>query len=912
MKPLYTLIFCLLAITALAQKRPLDHPDFDTWKQIEDESISNNGQYVAWSRVPGDGDATLKISTHSGEELATVPRGVDAAFTDDSKFLVFTIKPAQDSVNALRRKKVKKEDLPKDSLGVYNLESRSLTKIPQVNRFELPEEWSGYVAFLKEKDSTTLKESHHLVLLNLETGEEETFTNVTRFTLAEEGESLLFSTKGLEGDTLDGVYFYDFESLKPLCRGQGTYKQLALDEDGERAAFVADRDTTNAQIRNFQLRVWTGKEDSARMVAARGTAGIPDNWLVSEHGSLVFSDDTDRLFFGTSPQPMVQDTTLLDEEVIEVEIWNYQDNRLYPHQEAEMKEDQEKSYRAVLNLDNMNITQLATPEIPDVQLSDDADEDVALAYSGLPYQQTVSWEGFPPYHDIYSLDINTGQATLLAEKVKGYPRVSAEGNYLYWFNVVDQAWYAWSDENREIINISANIGTPMGDELNDRPDYDNDYGMAGWTEDDEHVLIYDRYDIWKVDPDGKDSPQNLTNGRADQLVHRYIDLDRDEEEINPDFMLLYQFNEETKQSGYASLKKLKNKEQLVFGPWRYNYPLKAADADALIYTRESHQVFPDLRASDLDFESSTRLSNANPEQENYLWSTVELVNWTSLDGTELDGLLYKPENFDPDKEYPLMVYFYERRSDGLYRHTGVVPFRSTVNPTFYASRGYVVFIPDIVYEIGYPGESCFNAMIPGITSLVDQGFIDKENIGVQGHSWGGYQISYLVTRTNLFAAANCGAPVVNMFSAYGGIRWGSGLSRMFQYEHTQSRIGGTIWEKPLRYLENSPLFFADKIETPLMFMHNDEDTAVPWYQGIEFFTALRRLGKPAWMLNYNGEPHNPIKWENKRDFNIRMQQFFDHYLKEDPMPEWMQYGVPAKEKGMNPGYELVETDQDKK
>jgi dipeptidyl aminopeptidase/acylaminoacyl peptidase len=287
------------------------------------------------------------------------------------------------------------------------------------------------------------------------------------------------------------------------------------------------------------------------------------------------------------------------------------------------------------------------------------------------------------------------------------------------------------------------------------------------------------------------------------------------------------------------------------------------------------------------------------------------MEWTSLDGKRLQGILYKPEDFDPSQQYPMMVYFYERNSDDLHEHHIPAAGRSVINFTFYASRGYVIFVPDIPYKIGYPGESAMNAVMPGVTQLMDQGFIDRDNVGVQGHSWGGYQIAYMVTRTNLFAAAEAGAPVSNMISAYGGIRWGSGMSRMFQYEDTQSRIGGSLWEKPLRYIENSPIFWADKIETPLLMMHNDHDTAVPWEQGIELFVALRRLGKPAWLINYNDEPHWPTTLANKRDWTRRMQQFFDHYLKDAPAPIWLEEGVPAIEKGRMLGLEPVVTDPDR-
>lgn len=329
----------------------------------------------------------------------------------------------------------------------------------------------------------------------------------------------------------------------------------------------------------------------------------------------------------------------------------------------------------------------------------------------------------------------------------------------------------------------------------------------------------------------------------------------------------------------------------------------------MVYTRQNFTEFPNYWISNTSMKSSKQITDANPQQNEYNWGTAEMVEWFSLDGHPLKGMLIKPENFDPNKKYPMIVNFYEKSSDGLYRYRAPSYGRSTINYPFYASRGYLIFNPDVYYRDGYPGESAFNCVIPGITALINKGFVDKDNIGVQGHSWGGYQIAYLVTKTDIFKAAESGAPVPNMISAYGGIRWWTGLSRQFQYEHTQSRIGGTPWEYPQRYVENSPIFNIDKINTPLLIMHNDADGHVPWYQGIEFFVSLRRLGKPSWFLNYNGEPHWPLKMQNRVDFNIRMAQFFDYYLKGASKPMWMERGVPAIEKGINQGYELIKEDK---
>ena len=322
----------------------------------------------------------------------------------------------------------------------------------------------------------------------------------------------------------------------------------------------------------------------------------------------------------------------------------------------------------------------------------------------------------------------------------------------------------------------------------------------------------------------------------------------------------------------------------------------------MLYTIESYTTFPDLHCADLRFKKSVQVSHGDRQQADYLWGTAELVSWISLDGRPLEGVVYKPANFDPNKKYPMIVNFYERNSETLYEYHMPEPHRSTIDYRLYNSNGYIVFNPDIRYRDGYPGESCYNCLMPGVSMMIAKGYIDEKAIGAQGHSWGGYQVAYLATRTNLFAAIESGAPVVNMFSAYGGIRWGSGMARAFQYEHTQSRLGGTPWSRPDRYHTNSPLFTMDKVQTPILIMHNDADGHVPWYQGIEYFVAMKRLGKPCWLLNYTGEPHWPLRMANRIDFQTRMFQFFNHFLKHEAAPKWLDEGVRAVDQPYELGY----------
>jgi dipeptidyl aminopeptidase/acylaminoacyl peptidase len=325
--------------------------------------------------------------------------------------------------------------------------------------------------------------------------------------------------------------------------------------------------------------------------------------------------------------------------------------------------------------------------------------------------------------------------------------------------------------------------------------------------------------------------------------------------------------------------------------------LKPKSADGpFILTAERFEEFPNLWTSGPDFQSLTRVTNANPQQAQYVWGRSALIDYRNADGKMLRAILTKPDDFDPAKKYPLMVYIYEELTNGLHNYATPQPGTS-INQARYVSNGYVLLRPDIVYTTGYPGEDALKCVLPAVERVVGMGFIDPARIGIQGHSWGGFQITYLITRTNMFRAVEAGASVSNMVSAYGGIRWGTGMSRAWQYERSQSRIGAPPWIKTLQFIENSPIFWVEKVNTPYLTIHNDEDDAVPWYQGIEFFSALRRLGKEAYMFNFNTEKHGLRERENQKYWTIHLDEFFDHYLLGKPRPAWMDQGVPYLDRG---------------
>jgi dienelactone hydrolase len=573
--------------------------------------------------------------------------------------------------------------------------------------------------------------------------------------------------------------------------------------------------------------------------------------------------------------------------------------------------ERRRAYQAVLHFDRRDrVVQLANEAMPSVRMADD-DADLAVAETDVLYRHLIGIES-PNFSDLWLVDVRDGQRRKIVEnrQVAG-AALSPGGRYLAWYDSADRHWHVLDTRGGQNIEVTSAVPYPIWNEDDDRPMHPSPYGRAGWTEGDRELLIYDRYDIWALDPTGRTPPRVITGGMGrDRLIQfRYVDLDPNERAIpRAEPLLLSAFHLRTKAAGFfrSEVASSGPPQELVFGPKRYSRPAVSEAGATLLYTREDVAEFPDLWVADRWFGAPTRVSHANPQQDEYNWATAELVEWKSTYGVDLQGLLYRPEDFDAAQRYPMMVYFYERSSDGLHQHVPPLPHRSVIRPTFWASRGYLVFVPDIIYQSGYPGKSAMDAVMPGVLKLAAEPWVDEENVGVQGHSWGGYQIAYMVTQTNFFRAAGAGAPVANMTSAYGGIRWETGLSRVFQYERTQSRIGASLWEHTPRYIENSPLFFLDRVETPLLIMHNDEDGHVPFEQGIELFVGLRRLGKPAWMINYNNQPHWPITVANILDWNIRLQQFFDHYLKGAPAPAWMVRGVPATEKGRTLGLDLVE------
>lgn len=947
----------LVAVPAAAtppQKAPLTHDVYDGWRSIVGAELSRDGEWLLYGDVPQRGDAELVVRhLVDGRERraplgwlnpGTEPASLEAEFTADGSHVVFLASPAIADVKAARKDEKNDEEMPKKRLGILRLDDGSLEWVERVQSFALPAEASGHVAYRlekpvpveeepgaeaaeaaaeapeEEKDKKKETFGTDLVLRTLADGSGVSVSEVLEYTFTDNGARLFVTVASDQTPETDGVYAVDAASgaISALLTGEGNYEHLAIDEEQTRVAFVTDRDDWDSEKSAFALYGMAVDAAAVELWVSHGvTTGFPDGMAVSDKEPLRFSDDGSLVMFGIAPlpEPEAEDDEAADDRA-KFDLWHWQDPYPQPQQLEMAEEVRDEAFESVWHVEAQRFVQLADADLPDLQISDNGA--MALGTSDRAWSRR-HYEG--SFDDVFIVDPRDGARSMIAERASWGAQLSPRGGYVAWFGGTGdwigydseggggfaggQDWYLYDVSSGERRNLTAGLDVSFEMQDWDTPNLAAPYGRPTFTEDDSAVLISDEFDIW-VFPTAGGEPRRLTEGVGRELQRSFS-----WERLDPEAdgapaagpVLLSSVDSETMATGFWVDRVDGNgaPRQLLAADANLRFAAMARDADTVIFTRQTFAEFPDVWAARLDlqggaFADARKVTDLGSQTEPYAWGQAKLVPFRSLDGKPLKGILVTPEDFDPSRKYPLMVYIYETLHQGLHNFRAPAPGTS-INPSYYVSNGYVLWMPDIEYDTGYPGKDALKCVLPGISMLVNEGFVDPDAIGIQGHSWGGYQISYMLTQTNVFAAAEAGAPVSNMTSAYGGIRWGSGLVRQFQYERTQSRLGASLWEVPLRYVENSPLFWADKIQTPLLMLHNDQDDAVPWYQGIEFIMALRRLDKEAYMFNYNGEPHGLRQRVNQQDWTVRMQQFFDHHLKGAPAPAWMAEGIRGWEKG---------------
>jgi len=905
----------VLAVSAEAQsKKPLTFEDIMRFKEIQTPVLSEDGNIIGYATQPDRGDGEIFIHNLITDLTVSVPRGIRPQLSSNSSWAAAIVRPS--AVDLLKESK----DRPQQGMALIDTRSGEILLIEKVESFTFSKDskWIAYKHFEEEKTeekpenkppkkeaASREKTGTDLVLRSLETGQEIRIPYVLSF--AFDPTSHLFAyVIANPGGNDNGLYFKEMDKegwpRETIERKEkAIFSTLTWAEGERRLAYLSSVESEEGESQ-ISLHVWDGKTKQSVLAASRDS--IQEGWFLPDDSRLNWTRDGMRLFFGIKPDRFAETEDKKEEEEEEikeadlfdrnkildergVDIWHWNDPYIIPNQKVMWPRLKGQTYLAVYDFSGQTIVQLADEDLPSISAVENPE--YALGFSDLPYRKESTWTGGAD--DMYLVSLKDGTREKIASRIEDRSSLSPGGGFVVYYK--EKNWHLFDTATKRTKVITEKMGVPFYDEDHDYPSDVPSYGIGGWTEEDSAVFIYDKYDIWKFSTK-TDEAVNITggHGRINKTIFRILTLDPEKEALGAkDTLLLSSYHDLNKNFGFYSctpaspgVKKLLEENK------RFQFIAKAKNADSILYSRESFEEFPDLWTSDSAFSSSRKISNVNPQIADFAWGSAELVEWSSLDGIPLQGVLIKPANFVPGQRYPVIVYFYRFFSQRLYEFNQMV-VNHRPNFPYYTSNGYAIFLPDIRFDIGHPGYSATKCLVPGVQKLIDMGVADPQAIGLHGHSWSGYQTAFVITQSNIFTCAIAGAPVSNMTSAYSGIRWQSGLARQFQYEKAQSRIGGSLWDTPELYIENSPVFFADRIQTPLLIMFGDVDGAVPWYQGIELYLAMRRLEKDCVFLQYRDEPHHPQKYANKLDYSIRMREYFDHYLMKKPAPEWLSRGV---------------------
>jgi dipeptidyl aminopeptidase/acylaminoacyl peptidase len=294
-------------------------------------------------------------------------------------------------------------------------------------------------------------------------------------------------------------------------------------------------------------------------------------------------------------------------------------------------------------------------------------------------------------------------------------------------------------------------------------------------------------------------------------------------------------------------------------------------------SEDAHQA-PDLWLSDPDFEDPRQLTHLNPQFEKYQMGSARVIDWLSDDGERLHGALLLPSDYQTGRRYPLIVYVYPALLSNNSNRFALGEYPGPLNLQLFATRGYAVLLPDMPRKTGEWTSILPKSVLPGVTKAVEMGFADPQRIGVMGHSYGGWATLTLITQTKRFSAAIEVDGPGDFVADYGTLGRDGSAFQSSQAEGVV--IGATPWQSPLEYIENSPVFYLDRVETPLLIVQGSQDEAVPAFLADEVFVDMRRLGKHVEYARYEGESHVPRDWSyaNQVDLANREIAWLEEHL----------------------------------
>jgi len=738
-----------------------------------------------------------------------------------------------------------------------------------------------------------------------------TASDATDFVVSEDDRFVAYATETKNGKG-DGLHVYDVAkgTTTDVLTGEGRYRDIALARDGSSLAFLSDVATYKEDVPRDALYVVDLR--AAKLAAVKAvdasSPGLAAGTSPNSNGKLRFSRDGKRVFLGTAaaPTPMPSGTPT----PTAVDVWSWRDDVLQSQQKHDAAEERKRTYLAAYDVGTARFAQLGSTTLRDVDVVDEGD--VALGQDDRAYRRQSSWLG-EDFVDAYAVSLETGKRKLLLRRAASAD-LSPGGRYVLGWDEAARHWFATRTSDGKHVELAPHAGVAFAMVDDDHPAPPPPYGSGGWLAGDRGVMIYDQYDVWLANPD-TGAATNLTQGegRKTQTVYSPVQPDPDAKSFAPGKpLLLSLIDKRDWSSGYARVApgggtpatlfkahEVVNGTRAVANTPLHGFtsaPIAAKNADRYVFARESFRSYRDLWATDSSFRKLAKVTDANPQQAKYRWGTERLIDYKCAgDARPMRAVMLVPDGLKPDRKAPMLTYFYETWSSLFHTYYTPAPGTSP-NFTRYVSNGYVVLLPDVRYRIGHPGASALECIMPAVDAALRTNYADPKRLGIAGHSWAAYQINYMITKTHRFRAVEAGAAVDDMISAYSGIRLESGIVRQSQYEHTQSRIGATPWDRPDLYLENSGLFGIKNVTTPYLTIHNDLDGAVPQFQGIEYITAMRRLGKEAYLFSFDGEDHNLRGREQQKYWTVHLDEWFDHWLKGAPRPAWMN-GVDYLHRG---------------
>jgi dipeptidyl aminopeptidase/acylaminoacyl peptidase len=921
----------------------LEH--YGPWSRITNAAISPTGAWLVYTLQPNDGDMTVIVKELEGDRVHTMPAGSvpetgrggggfggggaagAPVFSKDGRWVGYYVNPpARDS--ARRGARPGATTPPRGAAGaapsrptrrfeLLDLTTGEKFPVPNAASFAFSNDARWLAVRTNRPPGDTARDGADLVLRELATGVTRNIGNVNQYAFDDAGRLFAYTVDAAER-LGNGVYLLDLATgaTQALNTGARDYAQLGWSGEGTNLAVLSGDKAKDRKQKDNVLYAWTG------LGAARPRAVIydpaqddafPKDLVVSEFAGLEWSEDGTRIFLGVKAQEAEPEDD--GESNANVDVWHWKDTEPQSVQMVRIQQLRRATWPAVLHLDSKKFLQLGDEEMRTVQPT--ANGRWGIGRLDAPYRGEVSWGGSRA--DYYRVNIATGERTLIAKALGRTMGTSPDSRWFLYLQ--DGHVHAYNLETGRAANIDQATGLSFVDAEDDHPYERPTYGVAGWTRDGRSVILNHRFDLWRIPLDGSKGV-NLTGGvgDAEQIEFRLVRFDEHgqprggggggfgfggggaQEDEGVDLsqpQLLAAYGLWTKKSGYWRLPPNGTPTPLMWEDEAIGQVEKAADADRLIFTRQTFSEYPDYWVATTGFASPKKVTDANPLIKDFEWPSGKvLIDYTNGNGQRLQGTLTLPANYEPGTKYPMLVYFYEIMSNTHHRFSMPV-YDDRPHISTYASNGYLVLQPDVVYQIGRPGTSALDCVTSAVKKVIELGYADPDRIGLQGHSWGGYQSSYIVTQTDMFAAVVTGAPPTNLVSFYNELYKQTGTVQQGIMEVGQVRMGrdSTPWSAEEQYEDQSPLHNVEKITTPFMILHGTADGAVDWHQGLEYFNAARRMGKQVILLSYPDEPHHLGKKENQKDFQIRMKQFFDHYLKGAPAPKWMTDGVDQVDKG---------------